>query len=284
MDRNIIIALLSSIIIPWGIYVIKARKSLEAGVVMTGYAMLASWVVMIGLPNIPFLLSPLTPPIHGSVIEGRTNQPVADCNIKAYWEIETISIAGGHWESYQQFETKTNAQGEFIIPRRLKTLTVLGFLPALEVVSHHNGIRVLAYAHGYSYDEKKIERQKLGITWKASDMLIKVYPPSDTYLREVISSLESKFESWNIPNRILTDEDVKFLREDYRVNFGLFTSMTKNEKSKENKSTLIDFASSLQRSGDYKTAIKALEKIKNDYPESAQFAAQEIETLRRNVK
>lgn len=284
MDRNILIILSSSIIIPWCIYVIKGRKSLGGGTVTIAYTVMALWGLMVALPNIPFLLSPFSPPIHGQVIEARTDRPIVNCNIKAYWEIETISIAGGHWESYQQFETKTNAQGEFLIPRRLKVLSVFGFLPALEIVSHHNGTRVLAYSHGYSYSEVKIERQKQGISWKPLKLVIKMNKPSETYLREVINSLESKFESWNIPSRTLSDDDKKFLLEDYRYNYGLFAAMIKDEKSKDNKLTLIDFSSSLKRLGDNKTAREVYQKLKNDYPESAQFADQEIEILKRMFK
>lgn len=250
---------------------------------MTGYILIALWLFMIGLPNIPFIISPFTPPIHARVVEARTNLPIANCNIKAYWELEEIGIAGGHWESYQQFVTKSNAQGEFIIPRRLKVLSVFGFLPALEIVSHHNGIRVLAYAHGYSYTEAKIERQNLGNLWQASELTIKMYAPSEAYLREQIYSLESKIKSWNIPSGILSDEDKMFLKEDYRHNYVLFNQLVKGEKSKENKSALITHASSLESLGDYETALEAYQKLKNDYPDSAQFADQEIEMLQRNL-
>jgi len=251
---------------------------------MTGYSISALWVFMIALPNIPFFLSPFTPPIHGSVIEARTNQPIANCNIKAYWEIETISLAGGHWESYQQFETKTNAQGEFLIPRRFKVLSVFGFLPALEVVSHHNGTRVLAYSHGYSYSEDKIERQQQGKSWQTTELMVKMFQPTDTYLREVISSLEAKFESWNIPSRILSDEDKEFLKEDYRHNYGLFIAMIKDEKSKEINSALFNFASSLRRLDDYRAAIEVYQKLKNDYPDDAKYVEHVIEQLKRNIK
>jgi hypothetical protein len=284
MDRNIIIILISSIVVPWCIYVIKGRKFLGAGVVMTSYAISALWVLMIVLPNVPFLLSPFTPPIHGQVIDAESNQPLANCNIKAYWEIETISIAGGHWETYQQFITKTNAQGEFHIPRRIKVLTIWGFLPALEVTSHYNGTKVLAYAHGFSYSFDKIDRQTIRKSWQPVEMMIRMYKPSEMYLLDKVYSLKSEFKSWNVPSGIITDEDQEFLLEDYRYNYRLFTSLIKDEKSKKNESTLIDYASSLKKLGDHKTAIEVYQKLKNDYPESAQFADQEIEILKRNFK
>lgn len=283
MDRNIIIILVSAIILPWCIYVHKARKSLSGGTIAAGYAIMALWVIMVGLPNIPVLIAPFSPPIHGRVVDV-TNQPVANCNIKAYWEIETIGLAGGHWESYQQFITKTNTHGDFHIPRRLKALSLYGLLPALEIASHYNGIKILAYAHGYSYSFDKIDREKQRGAWQPLDMSIRMYKPSDTYLRDKILSLKSEFKSWNVPRGEITDEDKEFLLEDYRYNYGLFITTIKGEKSKENKSALIVYASSLSRFGDNRSAIGILLKLKNDYPDSSKFADQEIEELKRSVK
>lgn len=284
MDRNVIIILISLIILPWCIYVHRSRKSLGGGTIAAGYIVFALWAFMVGLPNIPVLIAPFSPPIHGKVFDAETNKPLVNCNIKAFWGIEELGIAGGHWESYQQYVTKTNAQGEFQIPRRMKILSLNGFLPALQMASHYDGTKVLAYAHGYSYSLEKINVEKQRGAWKQIDLSISMFSPSQAYLREIISTLESQLESWNVPRKILTDEDKKFLAEDYRYNFGLFTTLVKDKKSKENQATLIHYASSLSRLGDNKTAIEAYESLQDDDPDAARYIKLRIEELKRDLQ
>lgn len=76
------------------------------------------------------MLSPLTPAIHGIVIDEETKHPLLKCNIKAYWEIETHILIGVHTKTYKSFQTVTDSQGRFEIPGVQKPFGIngLGFL------------------------------------------------------------------------------------------------------------------------------------------------------------
>jgi len=268
------------VIISWCVYVYKNRDSQGSSTKSTASIIMVFWTVLIGLPNIPVLLMPFSPPIHGHV----TNQPSSGCNIKAYWVIEEIGLAGGHTETYKQFSTKTDAQGNFVIPRRIKALTVLGFLPALQLASYYGGINILAYAYGHPYTFERLEGSKQLLSLTPLKLSMNLMPPASEYLRSKMFDLGLKFDTWNSPRGVLTDEDKEYLLKDKVFIFSNFKEIFTGADPKEIYSALIRLGSGLGDYGDYKTAIDVFQKLKNEFPEATKFADREIEQLKSNTK
>lgn len=101
--------------------------------------------------NIPVIISPLTAELHGKVIDAETKKPLAGINVKAGWYASTVSVGGGYGEYYKLFKTKTDNNGEFVLPRGLKALNVYGPLG----IRKFDEVNVIIYPSGYDY---KVER------------------------------------------------------------------------------------------------------------------------------
>jgi hypothetical protein len=278
MERNLIIIGLSLIIVSWCIYVHKNRKSLSGKVVRIGRMVFIMWTLMIGLPNVPVIIMPFTPTVYGHI----SGQPGSSCNIKAFWVVSQISLFGGHRETYAQFSTKTDAEGNFVIPRKMKALAVLGFLPRLEFASGFGGTYILAYTPGYPHSSD----------WGAGPysimpikLTIQMYFPGDEHLRsEMLDGLELELTSWNLPRGTLTTEDKAYLLEHCRYVFEHFDEIYRFAKSNEVETALIRLGSNLSGLGDYKTAIQVSQKRKIIFPNDTRFADNEINRLKGYIR
>lgn len=278
MVRNVIIVLFSSMIVSWCVYVYKNRKSLDDGTVRIGRKVFIVWLIMIGLPNIPVLIMPVTPTVHGRI----TNQPGSSCNIKAYWVVSQIGLAGGNTETYEQFSTKTDTDGNFTIPKRMKALSVLGLLPAFQIASGFGGTYILAYTPGYPHSSD----------WGAgpySIMPIKlemqIYPPGNEYLRsKMLDGLDLAFMSWNEPRGELTDEDKAYLLENSQYIFRHFDEIYNLAKPNDIETGFIRVGSNLIEYGDYKTAYEVYSRMKQQFPDDTTFADRELEQLSRRMQ
>jgi hypothetical protein len=245
------------------------------------------WSLSTFIFNIPVILSPLTPAISGRVINAETKQPVANCNIKAYWQIESGTPQGGHWETYHQIITKTDEKGEFQVPRYMKALGLYGLFPI--IMSHYGGIKIIAYTHGFKYGLTKIERSQSGpaiiepsqpTSINRTILMEKSRPPDLTY---DIFNLDRIFELNNQP-RGKTSEDNKYLLDDYHYYYDRMHTIFNTSNTKDVKSAYIVFASAFERFGDKKTAIDAYQLLKREFPESANFADREIDELKKSAK
>jgi len=280
MIRNLIIILLSAGIVAWSVYVLKGRKYLSKPTKTIASIIFVIWLATIGIPNIPVLLAPLSPPIHGSVVDAKTGKLIINCNIKAYWEIEELIFPGVHRETYQQYTTKTDAQGIFNIPRRLKVLSIYGLFPI--IADHYDGIWILAYTHGYSYSRQKINQSQQRGSLYPVDVTIKMGRHTPEHFTDDIYNLE--FELTKYPGREGTKEDENFLLEDVSYNYSHFNNIFQYATFDQIKSALIYFASSFSTYGDNNKAIEIYKRLKYEYPESTGFANREIEQLQRNIK
>lgn len=97
--------------------------------------------------NIHVITSPLTPEVHGKVIDAETKKPLAGINIKAGWYMSSVSVGGGYGKYYKLYTTKTDVNGDFILPRGIKALT-FGYLIGK---SYFDGVNVTVYPPGYDY-------------------------------------------------------------------------------------------------------------------------------------
>ena len=194
MTRNIIIIMVSFGIVGWNLFIFKRRVIFSKTTRNIALVMLVLWVPTTLLPNIPILLSPLSPAIHGQVIDAETKQPITDCNIQAYWQTETFFIAGGHWEAYKSFHTKTNSQGEFAIPRYQKALSVYFIYPC--IITRYSGVNIFTYDYGHRYNEISISLDNLVYDSSSYNkriaksvnktVIVKIVPVKTQYLISII--------------------------------------------------------------------------------------------------
>jgi hypothetical protein len=157
MLRNVIIILASIAVVAWNIYVFRNRKKFSFTKKNYAVGLLVLWLLTTFILNAPVILSPMSPSIRGTVISEETKQPIANCNIKAYWQVMTAGPGGGDTrDTYHQIITKTDGKGEFQLPRYPKVLGLYGFLPI--IMTQYDGIRIVAYIHGYGYSQEDVDR------------------------------------------------------------------------------------------------------------------------------
>ena len=109
------------------------------------------WFIDILIPNIPLLISPMTPAIKGKVFDAETQKPLANVNIKVAWPLHNVGPGGGGgFIINRTYSTKSDEHGEFTIPRRWKPLSrwvfPLGF-------SNYAGIEMISYSYDYEIKE-----------------------------------------------------------------------------------------------------------------------------------
>lgn len=146
------------------------------------------------LPNLPVVISPFTPKIKGKVTDYVTQQPMANCNVIASWETRTIAFPEwGRNNVYHQFITKTDANGEYQIPRYMKPLTWIdiGYFK-----NWFGGIHIVAYTHGYDIGASGIDEQG-----KKTSFDMRLSQTNPAYVDHTISTLMTVFDSKNFYKR-----------------------------------------------------------------------------------
>lgn len=293
MLRNVIIILISMAVIGWNIHVFKNRKQFTFAKKNFAIGLLVLWLITTFIFNIPIILSPLSPTIKGKVVNSETNLPIANCNIKAYWQVMSASVGGGASQTYHQVITKTDENGEFQIPRYPKVLGLFGLFPFL-IISHYDGIRIIAYTHGFSYE--LIELDKFGPTPNVLEALSRLGPD---VIEETIKlgkkltpgfyngyrdiwGLEGLFNSYNM-HRIVTEDDKRYLLADFHYYYKYIQEVFSKSEPDKYESALITFASAFKKFGDNEKAIEVYQRIKKDFPGSADFADNEIKRLEKSL-
>ena len=75
-------------------------------------------------PNVSWIKSPLTPHIHGKVIDADTGKPIQDMLIIVSHEVRYTQIPGTGTTSYRQSKLlKTDKNGEFTLKRTIKPIS-----------------------------------------------------------------------------------------------------------------------------------------------------------------
>lgn len=277
MLRNVIIMLVSTGIVLWNYYLFKRQENPTPKARRVALWVLIIWLLTTFIPNIPIILFPLTPSVKGRVISAETKQPIANCNIKAYWQDMSATLAGGHWETYHQFITKTDEQGEFQIPRYFRLLGLYGFFPLM--LTRYEGIRIVAYTHGFAFSAGEINRSEHGQVEKTLEMSKNLNPE---YFTENIWSLGMYLNSHN-KSRKMADEDKTYLLEDFHYYYERIESVIPKSNSKRFEQGLISFASAFKKYGDTKKAIEVYQRLGREFPESLSFANNEIENLKIEI-
>lgn len=292
MLRNVIIILVSMAVIGWNIYVFKNRKQFTFAKKNFALGLLVLWLITMFILNIPIILSPLSPAIKGKIVNSETNLPIANCNIKAYWQVMSASVGGGASQTYHQVITKTDEKGEFKISRYPKVLGMFGFFPFM-IISHYDGIRIIAYTHGFAYELKELDkfeptpnlleavsRSRPDVIEKTIKLGKNLTPDFYTGYSEGIWGLGGLFHSYNMYG-IVTEEDKKYLLADFHYYYKYIQEVFNKSEPDKFKTALITFASAFKNFGDNEKAIEVYQRIKRDFPDSADFADNEIEQLKK---
>lgn len=217
--RNVIIIVVSAGIVFWCLYVFIKQRNFSSFTKKTTFGLGLLWLLTTFFPNIPIVSSPLTPQIKGKIIDTETKQPVASCNIKAYWEVETHSLVGATTKSYHMFHTNTDANGHFEIPKYQKILGLYGFFP-LVLSNQFSGMHIVAYDYSHKYKLISVDKENLvwtsttvndqNIQFVANGIVIRIETlASPSAFIENITDLELNVLS--SLQRSKVDSDVKFL-------------------------------------------------------------------------
>lgn len=112
------------------------------------------------LPNMRWLLSPLTPSAHIRVIDGSNGKPVPHATALITWHAGWGSVGGGGHEKYTSKTVMTDEKGEFDLPRIFQPLTISFIFVGFEYDDKCINIRIWrdgTLKHLHCYDESTLK-------------------------------------------------------------------------------------------------------------------------------
>ena len=270
MYRNLIIMSVSFFILFMFTYVYLKREKVHKSTKIFSIILFVIWMVMIAIPNTLILESPLTPAVSGKLIDADTGQPISGCNVKGYWQIESITIVGMHWDAYERFDTNTNNRGEFQLPRYFKALSLFGAFPVL--MQHYGGIRVAVYSHGYKYTITTVSRsEKKSVTLTIS---LKRLDDPKAYLENL---LNLNFDVLSHYQNKITNDEKKYLVDEYRAFDTNFLNV--NYEMLRAGQYLGRVAALFEGLGEIEEAMSVLRKEIAQYPDKSLYFKSEIRRL-----
>lgn len=149
MKSDLIMVLANVILIVACVFAAKTKYRLIA--IFTLY-LSGLLLLFLLVTNVPIIFSPFTPKYHGKVIDAETKKPLSGINIKAGWYASSASVGGASGEYYKIYKTKTDSNGEYVIPAGIKSLTV--FTPISK--SSFDRVVVTIYPHDYAHKVVRI--------------------------------------------------------------------------------------------------------------------------------
>ncbi|MBI4686040.1 MAG: hypothetical protein HY755_12725 [Nitrospirae bacterium] len=194
------------------------------------------------------------PKIKGRVVDAETGKPMKGVNVRAGWVTGYADPGGGSFRTFKVHATKTDENGEFILPKTIKI--------KIPVIEHYQGVNLLIYEHGYS----AIYRETTG---NAS------YLATGHYIRKIYGH----FIDVKLPKLKSDKEYFKNMEEIYLwmltvgENLQFLIDERRSFSNKYPESPLLDenqliLAEYYVRLKDYTSALKEYEKLIKEYPKS----------------
>lgn len=265
---NIIIVAITAVIIASNLFIFKSSKirskiKLRKCLIVTGLFFLIPWTVAL-LPNVLLVFSPLTPEVKGRIVDMETKKPLPDVKIKAAWYRDhewpwTVAKA-----RYKNFDTVSDSNGEFCIPRTVKAFTF--FIPILHTAKY-GGIYIFAYDHDYSW-QSGLKVIPSGVkSTNVEKILMRPIKDDMEYLISVRNTY-LEFSSMQRGSGNFSDDDWSYLIEAHQI------FDTKYPNSKLAEQNLLELNSVFREMGNFEEAINTLEEMIRKYPsgEYAEYA------------
>lgn len=270
MTSDLVTMLVTIVLFAICIYGIKTKYRILATIILAVLIPLTFFSMVI---NIPILFSPLTPKFHGKVIDAETKKPLAGINIKAGWTVSSVSVGGSSGGYYKLHKTKTDKNGEFVLPRGLKALNKWGILGT----RNFDGVIVTVYPPGYDY---KVKRTHYTNESELSLALEKVKTDKE-FLDNILNYYHGLFLMHKGSGDEVTDPDEKkWLKNAYYQFEKLYLH------SKEDESYLYDISNMLDSIKE-PDCIYILKKILVKYPDNKSlvwYANNNLESSKRIYK
>ena len=81
-------------------------------------------------------------PIKGRLVDAEAGKPMKGVNVRAGWVTGYADPGGGSFRTFKVYATKTNENGEFVLPRTIKL--------KIPIIERYQGVNMLIYEHGYA--------------------------------------------------------------------------------------------------------------------------------------
>lgn len=274
MTRNVVIICFCVFVTLWNVYLKKSELFSALPLKFIARALLVFCIFAIFIPNIPVVYSLYTEPIKGKVVDSTTNMPIANCNIIASWDIQSIVVPfGSDKYTYHQYITKTDTNGEYIIPRHMKPLSII------EMVLIRNGfggVGIVAYTHGYSLGASGIDEHG-----NKSSFDMRLHKPGPEYVSHTISTLEAIFNSKNYKKREfgrrlsygimsyeeITQEDKRYILEECRIFDARLKELVKTHRYRDTMNAMEALSQYYEKLGDIAAAEDVKKRTKELFPD-----------------
>ena len=221
-----------------------------------------------------------TPEINGVVVDAETGKPIDGARIYVKWQ-KTVSGPGGQTAGgiAKEFRSETEVNGRFVIP----AYALRNYVPY--PFGQGGTFYMVAYAHGYMYRRFTLSSESSfvhagilkeyvspnGVTLK----LASISSPKDW--SDNLGGIPEKYDLIdNSGNRIPIKND--FVNDEYKL---LLSKFGMKRWDRLNQAQLVNAYVQMK---DYKSAIRKIEEIIQDYPEAREPYAEKLEKYRNKIR
>jgi hypothetical protein len=192
-------------------------------------------------------------PVKGRVVEAETGKPMKGTNVRAGWVTGYANPAGGSFRTFKVYATKTDENGEFVLPRMIKL--------KIPVIERYQGVDMLFYEHGYvsQYIERRAWRESGKI--EHHEIILKRIE-NDEQFNENLRRVRL-FLFVDLSSEAYQANDLRFILDDFKLFLKKYPNSPLLE---ENYYKLAGFYETKLK--DYKSALKLNEEFVKRFPNS----------------
>lgn len=229
------------------------------------------WII--SFTDIPLDVFPVRyiPSIKGKVIDAETKAPIKGVNVRAAWVTAYLNPGGSGSRTFKVYLTKTDQNGEFILPRFIKFK-----IPIIEV---YQGVDMLIYEHRYVCQNIERRSWREGGRIKYYHINLKLIKNDEEFSKN-LDKLSGEFFYWK-KNKTYKSYDVQFILDDFKIFFEEYPNSPLIEEEYRNLGNFYEIELK-----DYKLALKIYEDFMQKFPNSSKlnWVKDDIRTLKRLIQ
>jgi len=205
--------------------------------------------------------------IKGKVVDAETGQPMKGVNVRAGWVTGYADPGGGHFKTFKVYATKTDANGDFVLPRTIKL--------KIPIIERYQGVNMLIYEHGYVCQEIVRRAWLEGGKIKYYQIALRTIK-NDEEFNENLRRL-----SYHLSSDIDKYYDLKFVVDDFKI---FFEKYPDSRFVEENYWKLAGFYEREMK--DYQSALRVNEEFVKKFPKSpvSNSVRDDIQRLKRVIQ
>lgn len=190
------------------------------------------------------------PEIKGRVIDAETGKPMQGVNMRIRWVTGYADPGGGHGGTFKVYATKTDTNGQFVLPRTIK--------PKIPIIETYRGEQIVIYEHGYVHQDIWRDAQRNEMITNHEVALTKIN--SDEEYHKNITKLAIGLLS----SDTIVFYDLSFLADEYKIFLSKYADSGYSDQNYRNLASLYEIDMH-----DYRAALEINREFAMKYPRSS---------------